>query len=240
MNLIYYVIGGHPDYVRLLECSLETVKNHAKCDILVMCDASYVPYISSLPINYIHVTPDNIDHIHASMRKTEIFKFKHIDMYDKVLYLDCDVIIDGPLDNVFHTITNPNKLYVVSDRFQFTSQYFSCLDQPYTKDELAMFDKNGLRAFNAGQFGFCTSNQMREHFQKVCDLKESYDSRYHFYEQSFMNFHFAKVNALCYDLGQFVSLYAPNNDRRIINHFCNAALPMQTKLQHMKSYCKNS
>lgn len=236
MNLIYYVIGGRPEYKELLECSLQSVKKHTKCDIMVMCDASYVPYIKGLPITHIHVTPDNDNHIQASMRKTEIFKFKHIDLYDKILYLDCDIVVDGSLDHVFHTITNPNKLYAIPDRFPFTSQYFACLDKPYTKEELTTFEKLNLKAFNAGQFGFCHSNQMREHFDRVCELKKTYDARYHFYEQSFMNYYFSRANAICYDLTCFVSLYAPNNDRRLINHFCNASIPMHTKLKHMKMY----
>lgn len=237
MNLIYYVIGGKPEYKDLLECSIEALRRHTKCDVMVMCDESYLPHISNLSINHIHVTPHNPNHIHASMRKTEIFNFRYIDTYDKILYLDCDIIVDGPLDHVFHTITNPTKLYVVPDRFPFTAEYFSCKDKPYSKEELTTFETNGLKAFNAGQFGFCNSNQMREHFQEVCKLKQTYDSRYHFYEQSFMNFHFAKANALCYDLSDFVSLYAPNQNKRIINHFCNASIPMQTKLRHMRAYC---
>lgn len=237
MNLIYYVIGGDPAYKEVLECSLETVRKNTKCDIMVMCDASYVPHISNLAINHIHVTPDNSNHIHASMRKTEIFKFKQIDCYDKILYLDCDITVNGPLDVIFHTISNPTKLYAVSDKFPITSKYFSCKDKPYTTDELSMFQTHSIRPFNAGQFGFCNSNQMRDHFEQVCALKKSYDPRYHFYEQSFMNYHFCRTNSVCYDLSSFVSLYAPNKDRRTINHFCNASIPMRTKLANMRSYC---
>lgn len=239
MNLIYYVIGGHPEYKDLLEFSLETVKRNTKCDIMVMCDASYAPHISHLSINHIHITPDNPNHIHASMRKTEIFNFKHIHLYDKVLYLDCDIVADGSLDLVFHTITNPFKLYVVPDKhsYSFTSDYFSCKDKPYTTEEFSNFQSNSIKPFNAGQFGFCNSNSMREHFEQVCALKQSYDPKYHFYEQSFMNYHFCRANAVCYDLSSHVSLYSPNRNRRLINHFCNVSNPPKKKLASMKLYC---
>lgn len=244
-DLVYYVVGGHPEYVELLKFSINTVRhfpeNH-KIDIMVMCDADYAPYVSACSIDniHIHITPNNSDHVIASMRKTEIFDFLEFHQYDRVLFLDCDIVIAGPLQPIFDLLQRDDVLYVVHEGTEnslHTNLHWHCRDKPYDPATLAAFEEKGIYVFNAGQFGFRPSMQMKEHFAQICKEKQCYNSSFHFYEQSFMNNHFNRSFAVAYDMKPYVRLFAQSNpEGHIINHFSGCGTSFQTKLEQMRAF----
>lgn len=205
-----------------------------------MCDEAYSVYVADLPIQHLHITPPNIDHIHASMRKTEIFEFAHIQKYERVLFLDCDIVISAPLTPIFDSIQRKDLLYVVyehTDIDMHLNLHYHRRDQPYNDETLASFREKGIYVFNAGQYGFLTSDSMKEHFDQVCKDKKCYHPDFHFYEQSFMNNHFNRNFAVSYDIHPFVRLYADENpyDNIIIHHFCGCGTPFKDKLTKMRA-----
>lgn len=245
-NLVYYVIGGQPEYVELLRASMESLyafEENREVDVLVLCDDNYKPFVTPLCAHFnahIHITPNNANHIIASMRKTEVFLFENISEYDRVLYLDCDIIIAGSLKPVFESIAKADVLYVVyenTDIKTHTNYYYSRLDDPHDDATLSAFQTKSIYVFNAGQFGFQTSDVMREHFQVICDDKRGYDSALHFYEQGFMNTHFNRKNAISYDIQSFVQLFATTlaEPSRVIYHFSGCGTPASEKLRAMRA-----
>jgi alpha-N-acetylglucosamine transferase len=76
-----------------------------------MCDAEYAHNLKDVSVK-IHITPPNTTAMQTSMRKTEIFSVPGIEKYDKILYLDSDIVVSGALDSIFSLVNDPKKLYV--------------------------------------------------------------------------------------------------------------------------------
>lgn len=251
-DLIYFVVGGDDEYVQLLEYCINTIRcypENDKFDILVMCDEKYVKNVQHLPVTHIHITPNNQNKVYASMRKVEIFEFKDIDKYDKILFLDCDIVIIGSLVSIMNRIIDTEKLYALCDEIcDWNSVYFSRADKPYTSDDIQYFKQHNMKPFNAGQFAFCNSPKMKEHFQNIkYEIEKYYDANIHFYEQGFMNEYFSTRRAVCYDFvdnNEFSKICSISciqhildkdyTQFRCINHFANFEFPYFQKLEFMK------
>lgn len=242
-TLIYFTIGGDPKYVELLEFCLKTLheKNpdlNSWADIMVMCDENYKQYIQDLKIDYIYLTEKTTNPMQISMKKVEIFKFleKH-DHYEKILYLDCDLIIMKSLKDIFNIEMKNDILYVVPE-FDYKLNYYSFHSgsRVYTPEQHRFLQKNNIQGFNCGQFLFLNTPQMKQHFQNVLDMMNSNDDANFFYEQSFMNYYFNLSNKISYQLDFFVKLRPPSLEPNvIIYHFANASISFQNKLILMKN-----
>ena len=254
--LIYFVIGGEPDYVQLLSFCINTIRNYTdNCvfDILVMCDKNYFQYIKNLPVDHFHITDDNKTIDRVSTRKVEIFSFEKIEDYDKVLYLDCDIVIAGNLLNIMENVIADDKLYVCKDKVgdeckisDHFSSFFSRIDRPYTEKDIEFFEQNKIYPFNAGQFAFCRTEIMKQHFENISsELNTTYKSDKHFYEQVFLNEYFNRRNAIDNMLTEYCYLCHIGNiitTKNIINHFLNCAAHYKNKLIYMREshqhFCK--
>lgn len=245
-HLVYFVVGGEPGYLNLLRFCMQSVRKfpeNDQYDMMVMCDAEYAKHLegADLPHADLHITPHNKDCIWASMRKTEIFQYKRIRDYDKVLFLDSDIHVNSPLGPVFDVIQSGDKLYTAEQGgfAGHTEHYFSRGDRKYTSDELAHFRANGIKTFNAGQFGFKVTDTMRDHFENVAREKECHDKALHCFEQSFMNDYFNRVAATDMSMTQHVEFFAQRNlhgaKDKILAHFCDAGIHWTEKLRFMRS-----
>ncbi len=245
-DLVYYTVGGSPEYVHILAASIDSLRefggNRKNYDILVMCDEHFREHLASLDIDHIHMTPVNATPVHASMRKTEIFRFSGIERYSRVLFLDCDIVIGKSLENVFESIERSDVLYVKpenKDPESHKNMYYSRQDLPYSDAELKGLARDQVYAFNAGQFAFRVSPVMRENFEAVARGTENYDERIHFYEQSFMNAYFNRARAVDYSLDPHIRLFAQIHmtaPPKAINHFCGATASIGEKLDWMERY----
>jgi hypothetical protein len=241
-TLVYYVIGCERDYSQLLDYSLQTLHASGYCgDIMVMCDEDYLPVIKHLPITYFHITKKNNTPMESSMRKIEIFDYEHIDKYDKVLFLDCDIVVTNSTDNVFNMITRDDVLYVVRNCYDINyykyGNSFGCKDDPYDEETLKMFEEKQIYGFNAGQFGFRVSDTMRHHFMEVYKALKRFDPAIHFYEQSFINNYFNRKLAIDYSLEKYVHVNGVSHKTPIIvvlYHVCGANISYLDKLAIMK------
>lgn len=244
-ELVYYVIGCHKDYSKLLDFSLHTLRLSGNCmDVMVMCDEDYYQHIKDFPVTHFHITPKNTTPVQSSMRKVEIFNFEHIHRYDKVLYLDCDIVINDDLSPIFHAMTRDDVLYVVRNEYGMythTHQYYSCSDDPHDEETLRNLAEKEMYGFNAGQFGFCVSDKMMCHFAEVQKSALRFDPKIHFYEQSFMNTYFNRIFAVDYTMETFVYLHGFETDplkKVILYHVCGTVIPYLEKLQKMESIFK--
>ena len=247
--LIYYTIGGSPDYANLLKFSVETLfshpENRALFDVLVMCDKNYAPNIACrdmFPIQHVYITGDNKSPVDASMRKTEIFDFEHLHQYEKVMYLDCDITVGTSLAAMMDNVTRTDALYVIPEGKNLWdhNHFFYCpQDKVHSQEMLMKFASRGIRPFNAGQFAFRPGNTMRCLFAQVANAKKHYDPRLHFYEQGFMNYYFNLAGAVDYAIDTYVTFArwtADYVEMNAINHFADVTLPGVSKLNMMKSH----
>ena len=53
----------------------------------------------------------------ASCCKINIFQYENIDIYDKILYLDTDVLINSDVNILFNLEIASNKLYALEEGF---------------------------------------------------------------------------------------------------------------------------
>ena len=244
-DLIYFVVGGHPDYMKLLEYCIHSIRcypENSDYDILVMCDKDYEQHIRHLPITHIFTTGFNPATNLVSMRKLEVFNFPCINDYNKVLFLDCDIVIGGSLEHVFDSIDDPGRLHVYCENTEISSHessFFSLLT--YDSQDLEAFERNGIHVFNTGHFGFHVTAEMREHFNNVMSSIEKHTDHPFMYEQPFMNVYFNRLQITKNSLQGFVSFHIvcdgmtaiPHHNT--INHFANAYAGHEEKLCYMKA-----
>ncbi len=249
---VFYFVGGKADYVKLLEFCIKSIREHREndvFDILVICDKNYKAYIQHLPIQHIHITADNPTTERVSTRKMEIFNFEKIGKYEKVIYLDCDIVISGSLAEIMQDVTDKNKLYVCNEKLGHeydandnSSIYFSRQDRQYIVQDIVFFKENNIYPFNAGQFAFCISEEMKEHFTHiVSEIDKHYGTQFYFYEQCFMNDYFNRRNLTNNLLNKYCYLCAIGGyitERKTINHFLNCQADYMLKYHYMQEFHK--
>ena len=243
MNLVYFVVGADPEYSKLTKYCINTIRcypENDKHDIIVMCDSDYASNFKGVPAK-IHITPRNESAMQTSMRKTEIFNVPGIEKYDKILYLDSDIVISGALDDIFSLVNDPNKLYVKPEGVH-TDVWWSRADAPYDAETLGRFKEHNIYSFNCGQFAFKNSPEMRQHFDNVVqEMKRVFDPRIHFYEQVFMNNYFCLNDAILYDISPKCHIFNSIDESHevtgaIVNHFANASCHWTRKFAHMTMF----
>ena len=201
-----------------------------------MCDEDYRHLIQDLKVDYTMITNKNSDPMQVSMRKVEIFAFPDINKFDKVIYLDSDIIITGDLNVIFDDIVERDKLYVFEESDDYREHNFKYFGlQNYTPDEIKSFSDRRIKVFNCGQFGFKVSEEMHAHFYNILYFMKNYKGEF-YYEQSFMNYYFNKLNARKAIFNNYTNL-GNRGDKvheltRII-HYADAAMSHKTKLYKM-------
>jgi hypothetical protein len=201
-NLIYFTVYFNNGYTDLLNVAIESLLSHTNTqfDILIITDKQTRYIIEELPFTekikpLFHMTPTPLDGVDASCNKLNVFDYSNIDEYDKILFLDCDVVAIGDVGRAFSNKLKQNTLYtaynlnLTSNHFKSIHHGFEYLDEEFIQEMKA----NSQMPFNAGQFIFRNSNKMREHFANVRWMIDNWSGEY-FFEQSFMNYYFSKAH----------------------------------------------
>lgn len=258
--LLYTTIGYDGVYVPCAKMLAESVqaftgsrtKDGRAIEFLVICDTSLTATLAAamrdarvwFPVHIMPV-PDSTTKMAASISKLKVFHWRD-DMdqhYDVVMYLDADVLATGDLSELLRAdALRPGFLYAskesddVRDHLQ---KWWSLGD--YTEDDLAHFERTGMRPFNAGCFlmRIEEGGTMAGHFEFILDWIATYDREY-FYEQCFMNVYFNRRGIVAYDrltAAEYVMFPGRGVEYpgRIV-HFCNAEAPSTAKLATMQEY----
>ena len=200
-NLVYFSVYFDKGYVELMNNSLMSIIKHATIDfdVLVITDAATKKLIAKQPFTKhirpkYHITLTPIDGVEASKNKTLIYDFVDVDVYDRILFLDCDVVAVDDIANVFDVCMEHNKLYTARgvniDYHHHRSFHhgFDVVKQDFINEMAAARQY----PFNAGQFMFRNSNIMREHFRNLNWFMRVWPGEY-FFEQAFMCYYFCKA-----------------------------------------------
>lgn len=243
-DLIYYTVGYNEEYIRVLSMSVRSLQPYSKADVLVICDTSFVSRCKEiLPDNVRYLAvPDSTTKEAASMHKLCIFDYPEINTYDRVLFLDSDIIVHTPLDTFFAGVRSPGLLYVYTERDSISEHRNLCYSLlTYTLEDMLTFKLRKIRVFNAGCFLFVRCSTMKGHFDGVRAMIANHTGPF-FYEQSFMNVYFNKLNATDrsvltsanYKMGP-----TPGQDYRgFIVHFSGMPGNSDNKLSSMADYCR--
>ena len=244
-NLVYYTVGYSPSYVDITELSIRTLRTFGwSGDVMILCDQSLVEQCRQRISNVIiHSGSDSKTPHEASMRKLTIFDVPDIDTYDRVLFLDSDIIVHVDVSTLFPLVANPNLLYVSTES---TNQdchrhlYFSL--ENYTVGQLQHYKDNSVHVFNAGTFAFIRDNVMREHFAAVRAMIASHTGPF-FYEQSFLNVYFntrGNTDRTLFSSDRYVFHHGDtlNHAGKLI-HFCGNPGVGSEKIMRMTGYLQN-
>ena len=250
-NLIYFTVGFNPEYINLTYWCIYSLLYQGlsleNIDILIMCDQEYLQYVQAKLPSWIKImiTESNSTAVQCSMRKIEIFNYTDIHHYDKILYLDSDIIALKNIQIFFDKELDPNVLYVKAENVDHRSEFHSLESYKYTNEQLEFFEKNNIKSFSCGHFLFKNSNNMKYHFNNVITLIKNYTGNY-FYEQSFMNYYFNLNNLTNIE---FLNNYIGINIAKSINvlesidipdpymvHICDTSIKTSDKLHHMKNW----
>lgn len=192
-DLVYYTVGFSPAYIGVLELSVRSLRISGwKGDVAVLCDASFLDECKRRIGSDVHyfTFPNSKTPEEASINKLRIFELPTIHSYNRVFFLDCDILVHMNLSVLFDRITRPGILYVYTEnRLQTSHTNILYGLQDYTEDELAFFSANSVHVLNAGCFAFLRTDAMKAHFSAILEMIRTHVGPF-FYEQSFMNAYF--------------------------------------------------
>lgn len=153
-------------YIDLLKLLITSISekanvNNETTDILIITSPAFQPLIQKdldtfeLPIHY-HLL-DLHTLMESSCCKLKIFQYEHVDRYDKILYLDTDVLVNSDVNVLFNTEISPDKLHALEEG-EIGHPYWGGQFFDFTN-----FERN-TPAFSAGVFYFLNSPSMKQLF----------------------------------------------------------------------------
>jgi tetratricopeptide (TPR) repeat protein len=194
-NLVYLGIFFNKDYIELLRIFLITVKlysNIDSIDFLVITSSDFVPTINTLSstigIPLKTMTLDVSRLAGGAFARLYIFEYENIMAYDKILYLDTDIIIQGDLMNIFNE-TIDDKIYGLKEgtiEHEIHGGWWF---------DFSTIDKDTI-GINSGILLFKPSEQMRKIFTETHNHVDSLKDKDmpQCADQPFVNYHFIKAN----------------------------------------------
>lgn len=245
MNCILICIFNQDKYVEMSLLLLESILLHGclqdNTDILIYTSTEFMNMIKndnlfSEKIKFeINDTYDTIDK--ACKSRYDIFNFSCIDNYDKILYLDTDILIRDDINKVFD-ICNEELLYVVeegnidSDTMYWGKNLF----------EEEVNDYEDKSAFNSGILLFKNCQAIKELFYVVQkSFIDRQDKNTVVFDQPYIIYYAFKHNIFN---NKILNSLAVNNDYnfnsdKVIHHFPGGPGYYVRKLEVMKSFLKS-
>lgn len=246
-HLIYICFKGK-DYfqiAQLLISSIDKYVSRSDLDILVRTDAATMPHVQTWLTQHIPKNPHIQFKLHTSTLDMHNYRFQiddNFDGYDKILYLDTDILIaNSHINDLFDETLHHNTVYVVPESKHFNRHEWGFKE--YTAPEIFKMINRSVFPFNNGQFLFRYSPSMQSHFQNVIQLSKSkpYNS---FIDQQSMNHYF---NTRFLTNGKLLPLYTKlfatdtyiPQSKECIMHFSGNIHKGKWKLNVMKRFLEN-
>lgn len=244
-NLVYMCVFYNKDYIKLLDLLLKSLTFYCDTynfDILIMTTPEFESDIyeicKSLNIYCLVYTLPLSTIFQAACARLSIFDYDYISAYNKILYLDTDIIIKAEVSPIFN-LPIKDLLYGLGcgniSSPSFGSQFFD-----FSKIDGATV---GL---NSGTLLFKNSLVIRDLFSRIRGHITAFtDSKLgepYCMDQPFINYH-SIVNGLSNTtlLEPYISLYEGNDsvtnyDTSIICHFSYPIGNFAHKYERMKSF----
>jgi len=121
-TIIYSCIFFNEKYINLINLLLKSYKlfcnSHDDVEYLIICNNDYEEKIKeifdNLNINGKIWCMDLKTKFESCWSRYEIFNYPDIDLYNKILYLDCDILVTNSINNILD-FQLENKLYVLAE-----------------------------------------------------------------------------------------------------------------------------
>jgi len=230
-NLIYTCVFSNDNYVKL---TIELIKSFLKsnpeengCDFLVYTNQSYrdliLAEISDTRIKF-HINNYYNTMNQSRISKIDIFDYKELHNYEKILYLDTDSLITGDVNQMFSEFQNEKTetMFVLKEGNVLAENelWGRTLFMKNAKTE----DRPGIQAC---VFGFINrdSGNIKKMFLKIKQqfFLDMYQGKLLFYDQPYLNYNFYESGLCKLDtetLGKYCNGGARTyNSQYIIHHF---------------------
>jgi len=165
-NLLYFCVFHNKGYIELLDILLSSMLHFSKInnfDILVLTSNDFKPIIEGLSSKFniqilIQTFEFNTQH-EAGCARLSIFSYKYIDLYNKILYIDTDIIVQNDISRLFD-IAIEDKIYAVQE-YDINGEGHGAWFFDFTK-----FEKS-TPAINSGVLLFQNTTKIRKLFANI-------------------------------------------------------------------------
>ena len=197
MNLIYFCVFNQEDKINILKLLIETLDkrgniNNGTTDILIITSPIFQPIIqnelSCFNLKFQYYVLDLKTRIETSCAKLHIFDYHDINNYDKILYLDTDILINSDINVLFNTeITD--KLYVLEE---------GCIGNEIWGSQFFDFSKysSDLPAFSTEIFFFRNTKTIKDLFDITKSHIIDYINKNNAYTPMWLDKPFVVYNAI--------------------------------------------
>jgi lipopolysaccharide biosynthesis glycosyltransferase len=177
----------------------------------------------------------------ALLRKFDITEHPRYLEFDKILFLDTDILVQDNIMKLFKAVeTLPNKLYVVQEG-DLEEKYW--YHGAYKPGDIAQLRKENIQSFNSGIFLFKPSETMRNHLRAAKKFGLEYKGSYKFFDQSVFNYYFNmnRISIISPYMTKKMKMYPEENryySTKMMLHVANMSL-YKVKADMMKRYLDN-
>ena len=235
MNCIFCCIFNEEHYINMLFILLESLfvfgNLTSNNEILIYTSSTFMEKIKQSNLFYSEFIKFKINDSYTSVdeackARLDLFDFTNITKYDKILYLDTDIVIKDDINKVFD-VCNDDLLYAFEEGvIDHESDYWG--KSLFTDEEMEKYDNK--RSFTSGVLLFKNCKNMHFLFEKI---KEDMKTRTHFFhDQPFIIYNAFKYQLFNNtDLNDFITNNNPDiHSKYVIHHFPGGPGVYQYKL----------
>lgn len=243
-TIIYSCVFFNEKYINLINLLLKSYKlfgnSSDDVDYLIICNPNFQKKIQAIFDN-LNISGkiwciDLKTKFEAGYSRLKIFDYPDINLYNKILYLDCDILVTNSINNILD-FQLENKLYALKE---YCHRNFHC--QLFTDEEYELLDKNS--AFSSGILLFNNHKVIKDLFSQILLHIHNHitsDSPIPVcLDQPFIIYHAVKNNL--YDNQKLINIVInnPNNfNNETISHFPGGPGNYESKIVKMTNYMRD-
>jgi lipopolysaccharide biosynthesis glycosyltransferase len=256
MNCIFICLFNNPNYINMLFLLLESIQLYGQLkdgntEILIYTSTQFMKVIKLCPYPIVNqLTKFEINDNYRTVEKACKARLDLFDLlvpgkyncqknlYQKILYLDTDIIVKGNLQTIFD-LCQKDKLYVLEEGSIDSDTDFWGKTLFQNAGDLELYtNKMDAKAFTSGILLFNNSETIKNLFSciNLDIIKRPF--KFYCHDQPYIVY-----NAFKYDLydNQALKPFAVNNDHDVcssktIHHFPGDPGMHQNKLKHMFAF----
>jgi len=252
-TIIYSCVFFNEKYINLINLLLKSYKLFGNSpddvDYLIICNPKFQKKIQAifdnLNINGKIWCIDLKTIFEAGYSRLKIFDYPNINLYNKILYLDCDILVTNSINNILD-FQLKNKLYVLKEDCH---RQYHC--ELHTAKEYKLFDKSS--AFTSGILLFNNNIIIKDLFSQILLHIDNHIINKRKVprglDQPFIVYHAVKNNL--YDNKKLISIAVnnpgwkgdalpPSDNRKgeTISHFSGGPGKYESKIVKMSNYMR--
>lgn len=166
-TLIYSCVFFNEKYINLINLLLKSYRFYTNSldniDYLIICNSDFKKKIQEIFDN-LHLKGkiwclDLKTKFEAGFSRLKIFEYHDINLYNKILYLDCDILVTNSINNILD-FKLKDKLYALKEDCH---RIYHC--ELFTDEEYKLLDKNS--AFSSGILLFNNNKVIKDLFSQI-------------------------------------------------------------------------